>query len=61
MGFKPHQEDSQVETVNEFKDQMEKSLKEAKSALVKAKDDMARYYNQCWTQPQSTTLETGFF
>ena len=26
---------------------MEKSLEEAKSALVKAKDDMARYYNQC--------------
>jgi len=25
---------------------MEKALKEAKSALVKAKDDMARYYNQ---------------
>jgi len=35
-----------VETVNEFKDWMEKSLKEAKSALAKAKDDMARYYNQ---------------
>src|SRR3979490_3480852 len=25
---------------------MEKSLEEAKSALAKAKDDMARYYNQ---------------
>src|SRR3979490_492335 len=32
--------------VNEFRDRMEKSLEEAKSALAKAKDDMARYYNQ---------------
>jgi len=42
MGFKPHQEDLQVETVNEFKDRMEKSLQEAKLALAKAKDNMAR-------------------
>ena len=28
---------------------MEASLEEAKSALAKAKDDMARYYNQCRT------------
>ena len=47
MGFKPCQSESQVETVNEFKDRMEKSLKEAKAALVKDKDDMTRYYNQC--------------
>ena len=46
MGFEPCQTDLQVETVNEFKDQMEKSLEEAKSALAKEKDDMARYYNQ---------------
>src|SRR3979490_587555 len=32
--------------VNEFRDRMEKSLEEAKSALAKAKDDMARYDNQ---------------
>ena len=25
------------------------SLQEAKSALAKARDNMARYYNQCWT------------
>ena len=49
MGFKPGRTDLRVETVNEFKDRMEKSLEEAKSALAKAKDDMARYYNQCWT------------
>src|SRR3979490_64390 len=46
MGFKPREPESLAKTVNEFKDQMEKSLEEAKSALVKAKDDMARYYNQ---------------
>ena len=32
--------------VNEFKDSMEASLEEAKSALSKAKDDIAKYYNQ---------------
>ena len=46
MGFEPDQPDSHVETVNEFKDCMEAPLEEAKSALTKAKDDMARYYNQ---------------
>ena len=46
MGFEPDQLDSHVVTVNEFKDRMEASLEEAKSALPKAKDDMARYYNQ---------------
>ena len=46
MGFELDQLDSHVETVNEFKDCMEASLEEAKSALAKAKDDMARYYNQ---------------
>ena len=46
MGFKPHQAESQAETMNKFKDQMEKSLEEAKVALAKAKDDMTRYYNQ---------------
>ena len=34
--------DSHVEMVNEFKDYMERSLEEAKSALAKAKDNMAR-------------------
>ena len=46
MGFELDQPDSHVEMVNEFKDHMEASLEEAKSALAKAKDDMARYYNQ---------------
>jgi len=46
MGFEPHQPPSKVEAVNEFKDRMQEALEEAKSALTKAKDDMARYYNQ---------------
>ena len=49
VGFKPCQADSQAKTMNEFKDQMEKSLEEAKAALVKAKYDMTRFYNQCQT------------
>jgi hypothetical protein len=46
MGFKPHQPPSRVEMVNEITDWMKATLEEAKSALTKAKDDMARYYNQ---------------
>jgi hypothetical protein len=46
MGFEPHQSPSKVEAVNEFTDRMKSTLEEAKSALAKAKDDMARYYNQ---------------
>jgi hypothetical protein len=46
MGFEPHQPPSRVEMVNEFTDWMKATLGEAKSALTKAKDDMARYYNQ---------------
>src|SRR3979490_3606332 len=48
MGFEPREPESRTKTVNEFRDRMEKSLEEAKSALAKAKDDMARYYNQRW-------------
>ena len=46
MGFEPHQPESRLEMVNEFKDRMQRSLEEARSALAKAKEDMARYYNQ---------------
>jgi len=45
MGFEP-QQTSQLESVNEFADRMKLALEEAKAALTKAKDDMARYYNQ---------------
>ena len=46
MGFEPDQPRSWMETMNEFTDQMKATLEEAKSALTKSKDDMARYYNQ---------------
>ena len=46
MGFEPNQHPSQIESVNEFTEQMKNTLEEAKAALVKSKDDMARYYNQ---------------
>ena len=46
MGFEPHQPPSRLESVAEFQQRMADSLSEARSALTKAKDDMARYYNQ---------------
>jgi len=45
MGFEL-QQPSQLESVNEFTDRMKLVLEEAKAALTKAKDNMARYYNQ---------------
>jgi hypothetical protein len=45
MGFEPQQL-SRLELVNEFTDWMKLALEEAKSALAKAKDNMARYYHQ---------------
>jgi hypothetical protein len=45
MGFEPKQP-ARMEAVNEFTDRMKMALEEAKSALNKAKDNMARYYNQ---------------
>jgi len=45
MGFELHQPPSCFGAVNEFTDWMKDTLEEAKSALAKAKDDMARYYN----------------
>jgi len=47
MGFEPHQPPSRFEAVDEFMDRMKDTLEEAKSALAKAKDDMAWYYNRC--------------
>ena len=49
MGFEPDQPPSRVESVNEFKEWMENALKEANTALVKSKDNMAKYYNRKWT------------
>jgi hypothetical protein len=46
MGFEPRQPTSHLEGVNDFVDRMKNTLEEAKSALTKAKDDMAMYYNR---------------
>jgi transposase InsO family protein len=46
MGFEPHQRPSHLESVNEFKNRMEKGLEEAKSALAKAQEEYALYYNR---------------
>src|SRR5215470_675569 len=45
MGFEPHKE-SRVEAVNKFVGRMKTGLEEARSALGKAKDDMAHFYNR---------------
>jgi hypothetical protein len=47
MGFEPLQQPSKLEVVNKFTDHMKSALNEAKAALTKLKEDMARYYNQC--------------
>jgi hypothetical protein len=49
MGFKPSQWKSHVESVNQFKECMEGALEEAKAALAKFKDNMAKYYDWKWT------------
>ena len=46
MGFELDKCPSRVESVNEFTERMRSTLKEAKSALAKSKDDMARSYDQ---------------
>jgi hypothetical protein len=46
MGFEPDQRPSKLKAVNEFADRMKSTLDEARAALEKSKDDMARYYNQ---------------
>jgi len=45
MGFEPRQDPSSLEMVNEFTKRMESATEEAKSAICKAQEDMARYYN----------------
>jgi hypothetical protein len=46
MGFELVQLLSHLETVNEFTDQMNSALTEAKSTLAKAQDDMSHYYDR---------------
>jgi len=45
MGFEPQQNSSSLETVNEFMERMKMAIKEAKSMIYKAQDDMKRYYD----------------
>jgi len=46
MGFKPRQNPSSLETVNEFTKRMESATKEAKSVIHKAQEDIVQYYNR---------------
>jgi len=46
MGFKPQQNPSSLEMVNEFTERMRTVIEEAKSAIYKAQDDMKRYYDR---------------
>jgi transposase InsO family protein len=46
MGFEPQQPRSKLESVNEFVDHIALGIEEAKSALTKAKDEYAMYYNR---------------
>jgi len=45
MGFKPQQNHSDLETVNEFTERMRMAIEETKSAIHKAQDDMKKYYD----------------
>jgi len=46
MGFKPQQNSSSLETVNKFMERMRMAIKEAKSTICKAQDNMKRYYDR---------------
>ena len=46
MGFELSQRRSHVKSANEFKEHMQNALEEAKAALAKSKDDMAKYYDR---------------
>jgi len=45
MGFKPRQNYSDLEMVNEFIERMRMAIEEAKSVICKVQDDMKRYYD----------------
>jgi len=46
MGFKPQQNPSGLKMVNEFIERMRTAIKEAKSVIYKAQDNMKRYYDR---------------
>jgi len=45
MGFKPQQNPSSLETVNEFMERIKTVIKEVKSTICKAQNNMKRYYD----------------
>jgi len=45
MGFKPQQNHSDLETVNEFTKRIRIAIEEVKSMICKAQEDIKRYYN----------------
>jgi len=45
MGFEPWQNPSSLEIVNKFTERMRMAIKEAKSAICKAQNDMKKYYD----------------
>jgi len=49
MGFEPQQNYFNLEMVNEFMERMRMAIKEAKSIICKAQEDIKRYYDQCRT------------
>ena len=49
IGFKPGQRRSHLKSVNKFKEHVEDVLEEAKAALAKSNDNMAKYYDWRWT------------
>jgi hypothetical protein len=57
MGFKPKQWRSHAESINQFKERMKGALEEAKAALAKFKDNMAKYYD--WKQTPSPDYKPG--
>ena len=57
MGFEPNQQRSHLKSVNKFKEQMEDAQKEAKVALAKSKDDMAKYYD--WRRTPAPDYQPG--
>ena len=57
MGFELDHCWSHVESINEFKERMEDTLNEAKAALVKSKDNMAKYYD--WRRTPALEYQPG--
>jgi len=61
MGFEPAQLPTKVEAVLDFANCMKDTLSEAQAALVKSKDDMACYYNQCCMPAPTFTVGDKVF